>query len=202
MIASESPLEITCSVEYLIVAGFQFAELAEVSADPRERVEMAKPEIQRLATAHRKTGNCALLAICAGRILRLNRRNQTVEQITLKLREARGVLRREGPVRWRHTVIRERATVGHHDDHRRHFPRSDEIINSSRSKLVVTVPLNTALRVAGLFMGESFSYSGRSLIFQMNAARLISRVGNTLCRQPVVAGPPATGCRRFAGLAT
>ncbi len=108
-------------------------------ADPRKRVEVLQAEVERLAAAHRETGERALLAIRAGRILRLNGGNQTVEQVALELREALGVLRREGLVRRRRAVVRERATVGHHDDHRRRLSGGDEVVND-RVGVDVTAP--------------------------------------------------------------
>src|ERR1039457_3837490 len=53
------------------------------SSNPRKCVEMRQAEVERLAAAHRWSGQRALLAIPAGGILRLHGGNQTVEQVTL-----------------------------------------------------------------------------------------------------------------------
>src|SRR5690606_31560183 len=54
------------------------------AADPRERVEVVQPEVQRLTAAHRETRERAVRAIAARRVARLDERNQVVEQLALE----------------------------------------------------------------------------------------------------------------------
>ena len=80
-----------------------------------------------------------MLGIGERRVLRLDGRNQAVEQIALEPREAGGVFRCED-IAGRNAVVRQRPTVGHDNDHRHCFSVDDQIVND-RIGMDVTPPL-------------------------------------------------------------
>src|SRR6185369_5359248 len=53
-------------------------------AEPGELVEMGEAEVERLPTAHREAGKCAMLAIGQRGVARLDRRDDVVQQIVLE----------------------------------------------------------------------------------------------------------------------
>jgi hypothetical protein len=85
------------------------------AAHPGERVEVAQPEVERLAAAHRQPGQGPRLAVSLDRVGFLDEWDQVGKQVILENGERRcgGEHVPLGP------VVLLRAAVGHDDDHRR-----------------------------------------------------------------------------------
>ena len=57
--------------------------------DPGKRIEVPQPEVQRLATAHRKTCQRAMLAVRLHHVASFNRGNHVLQQVPLENSEGR-----------------------------------------------------------------------------------------------------------------